>query len=664
MHGNDETDDSDQAYVPSDNITSSSESSDTDNDTPNCNESVVEGKTAEEHQGLKDSVKLPDQEIELSVIVVAKTNNEKKVRKWDKVQFCVYCSAKKSKMARHLEQVHGSEMEVAEISAIKIQKQDSSTIRKQKRRERSKLFNKLRKLGNFNHNTEVVKAKRGLFISERRPSNDQPYTSYLPCEFCLGYYHKKELHKHVGRCVEKPKGMKLGRNIQSSASMLLYTAETASEDLKCILRKMIVDDVSLCVKSDDLIIQYGNKMCLRLRKEGDQQHHISNKTRELARLVLETRRCCDEVSNLRDCLKPKNFGFVIEAATELAGWNEEDGCMATPSIGIKLGHSLKKCAKLLKGEGIRNGLKSLKDQSDDFSTLIEMSWNDEISRVARTELEQRKWNKPKLLPLTSDLQSLRSHLKATISSSVIALGNKNNDVDAYRSLCSALLSSVILFNRRRSGEPAKMEIGNFESLTEGDAFVNDEVKESLTAFERKLCQSFKRIELRGKRGRKVPVLLTKEVENGMKLLIQLRNEVGVNPENQFIFPVLGNGSVKNMRGSDAIRKHTRLCNLKCPESIYSTNLRKHVATLSQLLNLEKNELEMLANFLGHDIDIHKKYYRLPEDTLQLAKCGKLMLLMEKGIGKHHGKKLDEVELDLEGNSMIICSEWFYHYSVQ
>ena len=582
-------------------------------------------------------------------IVVCRTNNDKHQRRWDKVQFCMYCSAKVSKMARHLEDMHEKEIEVAEIIAIEIKDGESDEIKKKKRQERRRLFNRIRKRGNFNHNTEVLKRNQGLFVVEKRPNNEQPYTHYLPCEFCLGFYHKKELRFHVRICSEKPKDCKPGRNIQSSASMLLYATETASTCLQSVIRKMKVDDVSLCVKSDRLIIQYGNRMCLRLRKEGNQQYHISNKLRELARLVIETRKCCEEVTCLQDCVNPKNFGFVVEAATELSGWDEEEDCMATPSIGIKLGHSLKKCAKILKGEGIRNCSKTLKNMADDYTTLIELSWNDEISRVARTELEQRKWNAPKLLPLTSDLQVLRNHIKNVTASAVIALGVNNHDIVEYRNLATALLTSLILFNRRRAGEPALMKICDFENKLTTDSVINDEVKESLSQFELKLCKSFKRIELRGKRGRKVPLLLTKEMENGMKLLISLRKEVGTNPENPFVFPVIGNGSVKNVRGPDAIRKHVRLCNLKHPEAIYSTNLRKHIATLSQLINLEKNELEMLSTYLGHSLEIHQKFYRLPEDTLQLAKCSKLLLLMEQGgVGKQHGKTLKEIEIDLEG----------------
>ena len=48
------------------------------------------------------------------------------------------------------------------------------------------------------------------------------------------------------------------------------------------------------------------------------------------------------------------------------------------------------------------------------------------------------------------------------------------------------------------------------------------------------------------------------------------------------------------------------------ENITSTKLRKYVATVSQILNLEENELETMERFMGHDINIHPAFYRLPE----------------------------------------------------
>ena len=129
----------------------------------------------------------------------------------------------------------------------------------------------------------------------------------------------------------------------------------------------------------------------------------------------------------------------------------------------------------------------------------------------------------------------------------------------------------------------------------------------------------------------------------------MRENVGVNPSNKYVFAIPTMGSLQYLRGSDALRKHVRLCDLKCPEAITSTKLSKHIATSSQLLNLQERELEMLAGFLGHYISVHRDFYRLPEDTLQVAKCGKILMLMDQGrIGEYAGKSLQEVELDLNG----------------
>ena len=57
---------------------------------------------------------------------------------------------------------------------------------------------------------------------------------------------------------------------------------------------------------------------------------------------------------------------------------------------------------------------------------------------------------------------------------------------------------------------------------------------------------------------------------------------------------------------------------------------------------------MLAGFLGHNIDVHREFYRLPEDTLQLAKCGKMLLLMDQGrLNESAGKSLTEIKDNLD-----------------
>lgn len=72
----------------------------------------------------------------------------------------------------------------------------------------------------------------------------------------------------------------------------------------------------------------------------------------------------------------------------------------------------------------------------------------------------------------------------------------------------------------------------------------------------------------------------------------------------------------------------------------------NVATLSQVLNLKNNELNQVADFLGHDIRVHRDFYRLPVPTTQLARISKLLFLMEKGnLSSMQGKSLDEIEIE-------------------
>lgn len=71
--------------------------------------------------------------------------------------------------------------------------------------------------------------------------------------------------------------------------------------------------------------------------------------------------------------------------------------------------------------------------------------------------------------------------------------------------------------------------------------------------------------------------------------------------------------------------------------------------MSQVLNLHENEADQLADFLGHDIRVHRQYYRLLQGTLQLAKMSKMLLAVEKGtLSQYKGQILDDIAIDPEG----------------
>lgn len=85
--------------------------------------------------------------------------------------------------------------------------------------------------------------------------------------------------------------------------------------------------------------------------------------------------------------------------------------------------------------------------------------------------------------------------------------------------------------------------------------------------------------------------------------------------------------------------------------------------LFKIVDLDsKNELEWLANHMGHTLSVHRKYYRLQEQTLELAKVSKLLIAADCGmVHRYAGKTLDDITLEGIQNLISYCSEiptWF------
>lgn len=152
--------------------------------------------------------------------------------------------------------------------------------------------------------------------------------------------------------------------------------------------------------------------------------------------------------------------------------------------------------------------------------------------------------------------------------------------------------------------------------------------------------------VRGKRGRKVPILMTADIVNGINALLKTREAVGVHCNNKHIFAAPTRNSIKYLRGPDCLHSVVNQLDLENPFAVKSTQLRKYVATVSQIIDLSESELDWLARHMGHDIAVHREYYRLHDSTLELAKVSKLLLAVEEGnASKWQGKKLSEIQLD-------------------
>ncbi|KAJ8949485.1 hypothetical protein NQ318_005952 [Aromia moschata] len=140
-----------------------------------------------------------------------------------------------------------------------------------------------------------------------------------------------------------------------------------------------------------------------------------------------------------------------------------------------------------------------------------------------------------------------------------------------------------------------------------------------------------------------PVLFSLDVQEHIQILLDLRSNF-TSQNDPYIFSKLI--SREPFRGYQVLMHHAKMAGLKNPDAIKSRGLRKHLATISQLFSMENEDVEQLATFMGHTLDVHRKEYRLPDDIFQTAKIAKLLLLMESGdAGKYQGKTLDEINLE-------------------
>ncbi|XP_052813187.1 uncharacterized protein LOC128240552 [Mya arenaria] len=153
-----------------------------------------------------------------------------------------------------------------------------------------------------------------------------------------------------------------------------------------------------------------------------------------------------------------------------------------------------------------------------------------------------------------------------------------------------------------------------------------------------------RVETRGKRTRKVAIIFTKAMKANIDLLLKMHDKMGIVCKYVFV-PQTTN---QPYRGCSILKEMALEANLQHPERVTSTNLRKQLGTMCQLLGLTETEQDVLAKFMGHDIRVHREFYRLPQSTIEIAKVTKVLHLLNAGqLSEVQGKDLDQIDVEIE-----------------
>ncbi|XP_026159542.1 serine/arginine repetitive matrix protein 1 isoform X3 [Mastacembelus armatus] len=282
-----------------------------------------------------------------------------------------------------------------------------------------------------------------------------------------------------------------------------------------------------------------------------------------------------------------------------------------------------------------------------------------------------------MLPLLSSLSSLVLYLRRLQHSAFLSLSRQLQSAEAWRLLCHSSLALLILYNRRRECEVSKLSIAEYRArftpqcpvpVPPGTPPALTPLEASLSPFERLVLPHLPRVGVQGKRGRVQPLILPPHCEPCLELLLQTRQDVGVDPANPYVFARPYHSPATPLRGTDLLRSLARSSGTRNPRALTQTRVRRQVAILTQLLLLGEGEepgqlggsaVERLEHFLEREYHVTQNCAGIGQDPGLMGRVGRVVLCGERDGVLFRGMSLNHICLELDvmsGNSADSYSE--------
>ena len=535
---------------------------------------------------------------------------------------------------RHQKTQHPDEEEVRQILNT------SSEV------DRNKKINLLRFRGNFENNKIILKRGHGELIVGRRPAGE-PYgvDDFMPCPRCLIFIIRADLKFHLRNgCLLKDETADVTittKKAAYSSKALLDGEENAAaaqfpEFHAHVLARMNDDDIKVIVSRDELIMKFG---ALLYEKLGDRGFaNISQRLRPVASVVHES-----SLETMSSLLSPENIDEAVRCAQVIGGLDKGQKNQHTelpvygkPGKAMKIGGELRQLAELKKGVALEKRDVETAKEAEDFLSLVDLYWNSRVAHVALKTRDAKKYEKINVLPLTEDLKRFTEKSKEMLSSCTVP-DTRSEFVD----LSKKVLARLMVFNKRRPTEVSRVLLSSWMQRHDYKTESIQEIKKSMTKMETQLFDKLDVVMAIGKRGNKVPVLIPDDAQGAITALLSVRGEY-VRSDNKFLLASPTNQS-GHFPGCEALKSVIAEMGLEMPNYFTATRLRKYCGTTSQILSLTDNDFEVLTRHMGHDKNVHREFYRLPDSTLELTKAAVLMDCLDSGlVSKHAGEDLSTI----------------------
>ncbi|XP_070155684.1 uncharacterized protein PF3D7_1120600-like [Polyergus mexicanus] len=450
-----------------------------------------------------------------------------------KKYYCLFCKLPKSKIARHLENVHRNEEDVKKFAQL-----PKGCL------ERKRIIETIRRQGEFQLNTDKMLNDGKLHVV-RRPNIkfNKKASEYGVCIKCYGFFSKNTLRNHTRKCVnlKYPKNRTitvLGRTILGRINEIV--SQTLKKMIFPVLRE---DSITRLIRYDELIIRYGNKLCMKYKPQ-HQHDMVRNRLRTLGRSLQALKNINNEITDFASLYQPKYYDDCIKAVYQVARYNPE-----TQKFGAA-------------------------------STAFQLETRAHITR-----------QKVEIAPSINDIKKLYNYVNTKRCEAYKILKEKFS-YNVWQALGECTLISMQIYNRKRAGEIQRILLEDFYTYEDLNEQSDPDLFKSLSA---------------------------KEIARFNK--------------QRFKF----------LRACDQMRKFAYECGADHPERLRGTLLRKHIATNCHKLKLTEHEVYELANFMGHQENIYKKYYRLPQKEADILNISKYL---EAALGTNNSNSdIDSSDID-------------------
>ena len=423
------------------------------------------------------------------------------------------------------------------------------------------------------------------------------------------------------------------KRAHQSLGKLALMGDSYTPKLRELLASIQGDNIVEVVKKDEVLMEYVSYQAEQYARSRTLQTGRQN-IRLLVNFLLHCRVHSESIWSASHLLDPTKYKEISSCLESFAGVDEQGG-LKHPSKGKRTGELLSELSK----SGIDHAI-----LTKDYQLREDiLRWQDLhkrrhflVSKTARETLKLRTLNTRNFFPFFEDIQKLNDYLNKRMES-----WKYEKTETAYVSICVAVLSKIILFNRKRQGEASKIMLADFErSLVMNRDESDPHVIASMDRQSQFLTKKMFYLEFVTKGGGRGAVLLTNLMLEKVKQIVQLRRFV-VKSHNPYLFARPGLCAT-HLIGHKALTEEAEASGVARPHLFKSTNLRKHMATLAQSCDLADKDRSLLVAYMNHTGLVHSTYYE--KRLSDVAKGTVAQILYRINTGEFDGRTIRDTDI--------------------